>query len=179
MLWAVTQEPTEACFGAVRVFMEKRKAAATLGDGLAARRAICALLATQHASLGVAPLQASAASALAALGRKMWELELEEGVGPLGELWLCGIWYSEGCLALLPRAFQNARDARAAARGYCPPATLGLNPASESMQALQEEGLDPAHLKLQVVLRVCSGAARRGALRRGPRGRVSVPPSPL
>ena len=145
MLWAVTQEPTEACFGAVRVFMEKRKAAATLGDGLAARRAICALLATPE----VAPLQASAASALAALGRKMWELELEEGVGPLGELWLCGIWYSEGCLALLPRAFQNARDARAAARGYCPPATLGLNPAS--MQALQEEGLDPAHLKLQVV----------------------------
>jgi hypothetical protein len=52
MLWAVTQEPTEACFGAVRVFMEKRKAAATLGDGLAARRAICALLATPEVAPG-------------------------------------------------------------------------------------------------------------------------------
>ena len=75
-------------------------------------------------------------------------------------MWLCGVWYEEdtACLAILPRAFWAARDARAAAEGFCPPASLGLNLAS--IQALREEGLlDPDCLKLQIVRVSAEGQA--------------------
>jgi hypothetical protein len=139
MLWAVTQRQETAArpmyFGAVRVFLDEESAReeAIKEDGDSGE------------------------------DLPLWELELEGAGGPpgeLSELWLCGVWYEEdtACLAILPRAFRTARDARAAAKGFCPPASLGLNLAS--IQALREEGLlDPDCLELQIVRVSAEGQA--------------------
>lgn len=136
MLWAVTQRQETAArpmyFGAVRVFLDEASAReeAIKEDGDSGE------------------------------DLPLWELKMEGGPPELSELWLCGVWYEEdtACLAILPRAFWAARDARAAAKGFCPPASLGLNLAS--IQALREEGLlDPDCLKLQIVRVSAEGQA--------------------
>ena len=97
----------------------------------------------------------------------LWEVEVDGGekfdkaevAAPggtgrvtLSDVWLCGLWYKEdtACIGLLLRAFLTPRAARAAARGFCPPAALGLNAAD--CCGLREEGLvDPDFIRLQVV----------------------------